>query len=194
MSTSFAAFQKDWTKYMKSRKVENRPGLLPRRLVFKTDTRAGKDEPDPAESAASEGLSKDAKKYFRLGQLLLEQGKSRAAVVELEKARKLAGGYELGLPMKLARAYLAAGAYASAEKTADEVSELYPEYVGGWLIAGRAMLARGDNAGAKERLLEAVRLNPFDPDAHRDLARALSALGDTAGAERERKAAELVEG
>lgn len=192
MGVSFAAFLKDWTKYMKGRKVEDRPGLIPRKLVFKTDPKAT-PESDPAESMTHEEIPKEAKKYFRLGELLLKQGKSRAAVVELEKAYKKDPGYDLAVPMKLARAYLSAGAYASAARVADRVISLYPEYVGGHLVSGRALLALEDYSGARARLLEAVRLNPFDPDAHRDLKRALEGVGDHAGAEREQKVLVLLE-
>lgn len=192
LGTSFAAFVKDWTKYMKSRKPEDRPGLLPRKLVFKTDPKSHSAEADPVESTTHDTMSKEAKKFFRLGELLLSQGKNRAAVVELEKAKKLDNSYGLALPMKLARAYLAAGSNENAAKTAQSVSELYPEYVGGFLVAGRALLAKEDYTRAKGLLLEAVQLNPFDPDAHRDLKRALDGLGDTQGAAREEKAVALL--
>lgn len=192
MGAPFSDFVKGWTQYMKDKKLENRPGLLPRKLIFKTDPKSTPKE-DPSESKTHDEMPKDAKKHFRVGELLLAQNKSRAAIVELEKAKALYSGYGMALPMKLARAYLAAGLYQSAAKSAGEVSTLYPEYVGGWLVGGRALLAKEDFSGAKPRLEEAVWLNPFDPDAHKDLKQACEKLADKACVSREEQAITLLQ-
>jgi tetratricopeptide (TPR) repeat protein len=191
MKVPFPTFIADWTKYMKAKKYEDRPGLLPNKLVFKTE---GKKPPksDPAESNTHGSLSKEAQKYFRLGDLLLAEGKNRAAVVQLEKAKKLDNTYGMALPMKLARAYLSAGLYQSAAETAGIVSSLYPEYVGGWLVGGRALLAKEDYKNAKPKLEEAMWLNPFDPDAHKDLKKACQKLADADCVTREEKSISLL--
>jgi tetratricopeptide (TPR) repeat protein len=191
MKVPFPNFIDNWTKYMKAKKYKDRPGLLPKKLIFKTE---GKKLPkeDPAESKAHDSLSKEAKKYFRLGELLLSEGKSRAAVVQLEKAKALDTSYGLALPMKLARAYLSAGLYQAAAEAAGVVSGLYPEYVGGWLVGGRALLAKEDYAKAKLRLEEAMWLNPFDPDAHKDLKQACQKIADVDCVKREEKSISLL--
>jgi tetratricopeptide (TPR) repeat protein len=186
MKVPFSTFITDWTAYMKAKKYEDRPGLLPNKLVFKTE---GKHPPktDPSEADTHGTLSKEVKKYLRLGNLLLAQGKNRAAVVQLEKAKKLDNTYGMALPIKLARAYLSAGLYQSAADTAKLVSDLYPEYVGGWLVGGRALLAKQDHTNAKPRLEEAMWLNPFDPDVHKDVKKSCQEMGDKECVKREEK-------
>jgi tetratricopeptide (TPR) repeat protein len=191
MQVPFSTFIDHWTKYMKAKKYQDRPGLLPKKLVFKTEGKAPPKE-DPAESKTHDSLSKEAKKYFRLGELLLAEGKNRAAVVQLEKAKKLDKTYGLALPMKLARAYLSTGLYQAAADAAGIVSDLYPEYVGGWLVGGRALLAKEEYALAKPRLEEAMWLNPFDPDAHKDLKKACQKIADLACVTREEKSLSLL--
>ncbi len=124
----------------------------------------------------------DARRFFRLGNLLFDRGRPRAASVEYEKAHRAAPDDPI-VASRLARAALRGGRASVAIEALAPLRERYPDHAPLRSLLGSAYVAEGNLAAARVELQEALRLNPFDPEPHCGLAEA--AEGD---AERIREA------
>jgi tetratricopeptide (TPR) repeat protein len=112
-----------------------------------------------------------ARQFVRLGDLLWDRGRPRAAKVEYAKAHRAAPDDPI-VASRLARAALAAGDAKRALEAIERVTDRYPDHAPAHAVRGAALLAQGNRAEAARAAREAIWLNPFDPRPHCDLAQA----------------------
>jgi len=127
-----------------------------------------------------------ARQFARLGEILRERGRWRAARVEYGKAMGIVGARSPLLTSKWALAAAQSGREADAEGPLAEAVALHPHHAALHVALGRLKVRRQDWAGARAAFLMANRVDPFDPEIHAGLALAAEGTGDGATAERER--------
>jgi tetratricopeptide (TPR) repeat protein len=126
----------------------------------------------------------DLARYTRLGDLLREAGRPRAAIVEYEKAADPAGPPSPLLLARKATCYEALGDRARALALVDEGVALYPEFTLLQVTRGRLLDAAGRTEEAVVAWSAAHDLNPYDPAVQAALVRGYEAIGDAAAAAR----------
>ena len=112
-----------------------------------------------------------ARRFLRLGDLLWDRDRPRAAAAEYGRAFELAPDDPI-LAARYARAALAGGEPAQALEALAQSRVRYEEHEPTWALSGSAWLALGDLVHAREALHRAIQINPFDPQPHCDLAQA----------------------
>ena len=160
---SFAALESDWKADLRARPSPPRdpPSVLA--LHFR---RGGGDADESLDVAVE-----NARRYLRLGDLLWDRQRPRAAAAEYARAHRAAPDDPI-VASRLARAALAGGNAQQAVDALAGVAVRYPDHAPIRAVLGAARLALGDLSGARTALREALRINPFDPAPHCDLARA----------------------
>jgi len=131
-----------------------------------------------------------ARRHLRLGDLLWDRSRPRAASVEYGRAFEIVPDDPI-LAARFARAALVGGRPAEALRALERSRERYEDHAPTWAVSGAAWLALGDMGHAREGLRAAIRINPFDPEPHCNLA---EASDDAAERARERSACEQLGG
>jgi tetratricopeptide (TPR) repeat protein len=187
-SGAWADFEKAWRGYMSAQHYKVIPGfelLAPK--YRKGSAIAARRAPAEDESGQDRG---GAERFLRLGNMLLQRSRVRAASAEYEKGAKLAGPTQWLFSVKLGRSYLALGEADHALAAVAPVQALYPEVPWPHLVAGQALLAKGDASGALQPLLASLAANPFDPNVHCSLVEAYKKLPADAATAGKRQRAE----
>lgn len=173
----FAQLERRWRESLLTRP---RPAEdAPRRLRLRLRRGDGPAEDDPAEVE-----NEHARRFVRLGDLLWDRARPRAASVEYGRAHDLVPDDPV-VAARFARAAVVGGRPAEAIRALARSRERYPDHAPTWAVSGEAWLALGDHPRARDALRAAIRVNPFDPQPHCDLARASD---DPAERNRERDA------
>ncbi len=137
------------------------PGAL-RLLAVRLRGRGAVDETnDIAEEAA--------RRHARLGDLLRERGRTRAAAIEYGAAARKAPGDPI-VANRLARALLDTGQAGLVAEALRQPTLLYPAFPASHVHLGSAHAALGHEGPAITAFEEAIRLSPFDPEPHCALA------------------------
>ena len=157
----WGALESGWRDRIASRPAppSDPPRLLGMRL------RGTEEDPDEAQELENE----EARRFLRLGDLLWDRRRARAAAVEYGRASELAPDD----PIVASRLAMAAIAGDSAQAAVDALApfrERYPDHAPTWALSGTAYRMLGRVEDARRALAEALRLNPFDPQPHCDLA------------------------
>jgi len=153
---------------------------------LKTRFKAGQDKADES----TEVVETTARKHMRIGDLLWDRGRPRAASKEYEKAHR-ADTLDPIVAARWGRAALAAGNPQGAVEALTPQKALYPTHAPTHAVLGAAYLALGQMPAAARALREAVWLNPFDPDPQCGLAEAATDAREVA---RARRACQLLRG
>jgi tetratricopeptide (TPR) repeat protein len=160
----FGALEARWRRALRERPApEHAPELLRLRL------RRGEAEADAEDRSDVE--HERARRHLRLGDLLWDRRRARAASVEYGRAHEIAPDDPI-VASRYARAALTGGRPERAIEALASFRERYPDHAPTWAVSGAAWLELGDLANARRALREAIRLNPFDPQPHCDLAEA----------------------
>ncbi len=132
----------------------------------------------------------DRRARFELAELLLEQGRSRAAVETL-RPNVEAGDDDVYTAFTMGAAMARAGFFPQAEQVLGAAKELDPGFRDGEieLELGRMRLASGDLAGARASLERLLAVRPGSVEGRYWLAQALARAGDAEGARRLREEA-----
>jgi len=184
---SWPEFERGWRAFMTAQHYKTFPAIdIPTTHIRKPGAIASGRKPSE-EDALSGTLKASAPfKHLRLGNMLLQRDRPRAAVAEYEKGAKAVatGGRATRgdpssawvFPVKLGRTYLALGEPDRALKALAPVQALYPDLPWPSLIAGEALVAKGAAAESLAPLRASLATNPFDPRVHCALANAYSKL------------------
>jgi hypothetical protein len=177
---SWPDFERGWKTFMAAQKYKTFPAIdIPTVHIRKPGAIASGRKP-AEEDALSSSLKAGAPyRHLRLGNMLMQRERPRAAAAEFEKGAKLVRDKPRSdpasawvFPVKLGRTYLALGEPDRALKALGGLGVLYPDLPWPNLIAGEALLAKGDAAAAVEPLRASLATNPFDPRVHCALAEA----------------------
>lgn len=187
LGEDFATFDREWRAYLNERET---PGLpdeygYKNKLVFK-DEEGESDEMEEFETPK-------AKDHMRLGEMLQQNNRYEAAVVEYRKAVRMTEAPNPKLRTRLAQSLTKVGKPKEALEVLEPAKRMYPTYVGVWVELGEANLRAGHPDRAIEALREAARINPFDPRVHELSAEAYGEMGNEEEADRARKFAKLVQ-
>ncbi len=200
---SWPDFERGWRAFMNAQHYKTFAAIdIPTTHIRKSGAIASRRKPTEDEALASSQKQTPAFRYLRLGNMMLQNNRLRAAAVEYEKGAKASGvsrgagrarasGARGGaaarggggdpavhwiFPVKLGRIYLALGEPDRALKALSSAVALYPDLPWPHLISGQALLAKGDPAGALVALKTSLATNPFDPAVHCALAEAYGKL------------------
>ncbi|RMD99487.1 MAG: hypothetical protein D6812_11540 [Deltaproteobacteria bacterium] len=169
----------------KGYRVDPQLAVLPRKLK---DPEATEEEEETIPEITDERTARLA----RLGDLLRDRGRYRAAIFEYRKAIGESRYFSPVLANKLALAYQRNGEVAKAERVLRESLTRYPEFSTTLVRLGLLLVGNGEVAEAIGVLRRAMAVNPFHPLVHEALARCYEAQGDGKAAEKHRKILEIL--
>ncbi len=181
---SFASFQEGWQDWVRS--------LPLRREAVEV---LGLHLADGADPEQEPGGIRDpeARDYARLGDLLRERGRMRAAAEEYAKAYAEAPGSP-GIAARHLLGLLERGAYEEAVAVADRALEAYPDLALLWYRKGVALLALDRPGAALDALDQVLEINPFHLPARMARVSAFRALGRDSAAREEERVVALLSG
>jgi peroxiredoxin len=131
----------------------------------------------------------DLHRFVRLGTLLREHARPKAALVEYEKARDPEEPNSPYLSNMIAQTHIELGDYGKAESELTKSVETYPEFALTHKTLGQLADKRGDTGAARVAFEAAAEINPYDPMVQAALLDIAGKRGDTG--EKERRAALL---
>jgi tetratricopeptide (TPR) repeat protein len=196
VGTDLKGLQRKWNRYLRARKFKRTPGAEPRELRFVGDARrrAGGADADEAEAALAEAKGRKARRYVRLGNLLRERGRLRAATVEYEKARARSPLPSPILGNRLASLYLELKEKEKARGAVQEALKIFPDDPQAHVLMGRIALLEQEWATAKKHYLRTTWENPFHPEVWVGLLRVAERTDDAALIELAKKNLKLLAG
>ncbi len=162
--STFDELEQAWRAGLASRPTP--PSTTPPRVLRR---RLRHDDGDVDESSDIE--DERARRHLRLGDLLWDRSRARAASIEYQRAFEIVPDDPI-VAARFARAALIGGRPAEALQALERSRERYEDHAPTWAVSGAAWLALGDLTHAREALRAAIRINPFDPAPHCDLAEA----------------------
>ncbi|HET6149351.1 MAG TPA: tetratricopeptide repeat protein [Polyangia bacterium] len=207
---SWSEFERGWRAFMNGQHYKMAAAIdIPTTHIRKAGAIASRRKPTEDEALSSSQKQTAAFRYLRLGNMMLQNNRLRAAAIEYEKGARSGGVAGTGggaggrgsargndpavhwiFPVKLGRIYLALGEPDRALKALAGAIALYPDLPWPHLISGQALLAKGDPAAAVVALRTSLATNPFDPAVHCSLADAygkVPAAGPPGSREREQR-------
>lgn len=174
LGESFETFHKKWIAYMKTLPLEHIEGIEWVGVKVKSGESQSEEYDEPFMSKKDTQLYK----YARLGDLLREQGRYKAALVEYKKALELAPN-SVSLLNKTALMYILSGDVDSAEpllKKADKLSPMVFPYT--YKRLGMVYIQKKDWQNARKYLEMSADINPFDPQLQMLLLKVYQELGE----------------
>jgi len=188
LGMSFGQFISSWRRYLRERPYQVVPGAQPRRLVFK---KRG-DRDDLEQTKLDTELDRTTKNWTRLGDLLRQAGRPKAAAVEYQRAVDRAGVRAPQLMNRLAATYIEVGDFKRAEVTLQAALKPMPTDPQTHILLGRVALAQQRWDVARKAYLVANREHPFHPEIHASLLAVARAQGDRELAAQEERALRLL--
>jgi tetratricopeptide (TPR) repeat protein len=180
-----SGLQRDWRAYLTRRPFKLVAGAEPRRLTFVKNARAtavaGLDEEED-EAALQEASAKGAagRRHVRLGNLLRERRRLKAAVVEYERAAHLTGVSSPALHNRLAGLLLQLGEPVRAQRWLEQTVAVFPDDPQTQVLLGRLALRQERWAEARKHYERATWENPFIPEVHIALLTVADKTADSA--------------
>ncbi len=190
LGVPFPQFEVDWKNFVARKRLRH----VPRLAVLPTIL-------EPQEVPDGQGLEQEKvadpfmarnralREYARLGDLLRERGRFKAALIEYRKARESTGVESPALSVKIALTHLMGDQPQEAVNALEEAVTLYPSFAPAYTTLAAALIRLGDPGGAIDALNGANAINPFDPGIHETLAALYQTGGDKDAAEREARVA-----
>jgi tetratricopeptide (TPR) repeat protein len=196
IGVDLAGLQKDWRKYLARRAFRIVPGAEPQKLTFIKGARSGGAgvEEQEDEAALDEARSKAGRQWVRLGNLLREKRRLKAASIEYEKAVKQIGVRAPALHNRLAGVYIEMGALDDAKRVLGDIVTVFPDDPQTHVLLGRVAFRAKDWAAARKHYERATWEAPFNPEIHVALLKIGEATNDAALSKKAMRAVELLAG
>lgn len=196
IGVDLGGLQKDWKKYLARRSFKVTPGAEPQKLTFIKGARSGGAgvEEQEDEAALDEAKSKSGRQWVRLGNLLREKRRLKAASIEYEKAVKHIGLRAPALHNRLAGVYLEMGSLDDAKRVLGDIVTVFPDDPQTHVLLGRVALRAKDWATARKEYERATWEAPFNPEIHVALHQIAEVTKDDALLKRQKRAVELLAG
>jgi tetratricopeptide (TPR) repeat protein len=183
---SWPEYERGWRAFMVAQHYKTFPAIdIATTHIRKPGAIASGRKPAEEEALPPSLRSGAPYRHLRLGNMLLQRERPRAAVREYEKGQKALGPIDKPrgdpaaswlFPVKLGRTYLALGEPDRALKALAPVQTVNPDLPWPHLIAGEALLAKGSPTEAIAAFKTSIATNPFDPRVHCALADAYGKL------------------
>jgi thiol-disulfide isomerase/thioredoxin/tetratricopeptide (TPR) repeat protein len=167
--TTFDEFYEAWLRYVRVQPLTNRA------LSDMPTVLDGGDEmtSDPVLSER-----KDLARFVRLGDLLRERERPRAALVEYTKAIPTDEPQSPLLANRIAQSHMDLGEWQNAQGSLEESLENYPEFALSHRTLGAIYRAQGSPVQSARSYKASSELNPFDSGVHQALVEVYQQLGD----------------
>ena len=156
-----SGLEKAWRKYLKTRSFQRSPGVQPEKVIFQNGDRT------PQKQEKYELKHRGNEKYTRLGALLEEQTRYKAALIEYGKAWTQTQSRPSILAYRYGRILLREKRISLAEQVIATGLLNYPRNYDLRMLAARISKRRGKNSEALKNLSYAERQNPFNPQIYR---------------------------
>lgn len=167
-------FDNEWKTYLGEQKLKFRPELEVLPIALKDAI--GNDDKDAKEQYHA--LKDKSRQFMRLGDLLKNENRFDAALIEYRKAQKAQGTHAPMIGHKIGLTLLRVGRLGEAASSLEDVLDLYPDYAPALVDLADVSMQKGDMEAAREFAWKAVTVNPYDPRTHKILAEACGTLGD----------------
>jgi len=164
--------QTAWMRFLPRLGLRERAVTSGLDVAYKNDSAAApKNEENMSPDEVDKWLEgKKAAKYFKVGKLLKDRGRHKAALVEFEKARQLEGSKNPMLQNIIADGLLREKRYEDVLKALTPLLDLYSGPAMTYYNLGRAHMELGQVDKAIEHFMNTISINPFDPRSHLFLA------------------------
>lgn len=171
VGTSFGALHRRWAAALEALPLASgdRPAYLGMRF------RRGEGRADESRDVGEAS----ARRFVRLGDMLWQRQRTRAAAIEYGRAHALTPRDPI-VASRYALAALESGDAPSAARALGSLVDEQPDHAPTRAVLGTALARSGDTTGALRHLVEAIRLNPFDPMPHCELGQIAPAAADAA--------------
>jgi len=169
----FGDFMTSWRADLEDKNLREKiPGMQVKGVKIK---KGSEEEPDGSEDLV-DIADKKARDHTRLGDLLGERGRLKAAVYEYGKALTFDPA-SLVISTRMASALSRQGEQEKALAAIEPLLNLYPDEIDVNITLGRIFLAKGNMSRAEESFTTALYVNPFDPYVHSALKTIYEAEG-----------------
>lgn len=180
----WSEFDGAWKTYLEKQNLVFQPELAVMPLALKDSP---KKEGEDAEEQYH-GLEEKARRLMHIGDLLRNEGRLQAAVIEYRKASSAQGTRAPMIGHKIGKTLLRQGKLDQATREFRQVLALYPDYAPALTDLADVRLQIGDVGEARIFAWKALTVNPYDPRVHELLGEACSRSGDDACAQQEKRA------
>lgn len=167
----------------KAHLAANPPKLTPELAILPKALKDPNADADQS-GAAHKGLSDQAAKHLRLGDLLAGEARADAAIVEFRRAKdverksNVRSAHGPIFDFKIGTAYLLQNKFPEAKKALLPLEEKYPGFSPALRALGEIELKDGDAKKAREYFDSALAVSPFDLGSWTFLASACEKSGD----------------
>ncbi len=129
------------------------------------------------ESSSESLLGVDVRRHLRVGDLLRLRGHVRAAVIEFQRAERLAQSPSPEISDRMGACLLELGDSKAVAEMLPKMAEIYPSHATIFVQLGKALAAEKKPSEAVISLERANAINPFHPDVHCTLKELYKNLG-----------------
>lgn len=197
MGMPFPQVEAHWRSFVADKRPQRLEGVSLMPIILQAQALAAGEEPPEGEDKITDPFmaqNKALREFARLGDLLRERERYRAALIEYAKAEDASKSDSPALQVKIAQTLMAAGDTRAALERLERVTRRYDGFGPAWTALGEARLSLGDSEGALTAFEEANASNPFDPAVHVRLAQLHEAAGRAEDAAWEKEAVAIVLG
>lgn len=167
----------DWKKWLAGKKLKENDEIDPVSLLI-VDSKKKLKEQSVDRQELAQISAPSVREYLHLGDLLRYRGRTRAALVEYEKASRNYSKSSPILATKLARIYNELGEFKKTQAVLKDVVTIYPEMGLPLELLADALYGEDKIDLACETYGRAIEINPFNPRLYAALVAGYGKLGN----------------
>ncbi|MEW6672296.1 MAG: tetratricopeptide repeat protein [Thermodesulfobacteriota bacterium] len=185
LGLTFSEFEQQWKAFLAAKALTPVPGVG----IHRYKVREGEVEAERMDLKEIQSLVARNRAY--LGDKLKEKGRTRAAVIEYQRA--LADTSD-SVPVmnRLSDALIELGRDGEALAILNRILALSPDHPTPYVQLGRIYTKQKEFIKARAAFEDAIQINPFNPEVHAGLADIYARLGDQRRSEKERTVARTI--
>ncbi len=164
---------KEWKNHITHKKYKTYPGLIHKPILFKTVD----NEEEYKLSEVSLFKNTNMQKYIRLGNIMFDLKRFKAAEVEYVKALKFRKNEYPYLENRIASLYLKEKEYKKTISLLKSTLNLFDDYIDTYMNLGEAYFNLNDFTLAEKMFLKSIEFNPFLPEIYTRLADIYEKIG-----------------
>jgi tetratricopeptide (TPR) repeat protein len=182
LGLTFSEFEQQWKVFLAAKALTSVSGVTIHRYKVK------EGDADADRMDLKEIQSLVARNRAHLGDKLKEKGRTRAAVIEYQRALTDTSD-SVPVMNRLSAALIELGRDSEALTVLNRILALNPDHPTPYVQLGRIFLKQKEFIKAKTAFEESIQINPFNPEVHTGLADAYAGLGDQRRSEQEKSIA-----